>query len=51
MGYRYTESDPNVCINRTTKYNGNVYYKYMFIYVDDVLQLEKDAQEDILKLN
>ena len=51
MGYRYTEYDPGVLINRETKYNGTAYYKYMFIYVDDVLHLLKDSQEDIFKLN
>ena len=31
--------------------NGADYYKYMLIYVDNVLHLANDAQEDMLKLN
>ena len=26
-------------------------YKYMLVYVDDVINLAKDAQEDILRIN
>ena len=44
MGYRYTESDPNVWIKRTTADNGTAYYKYMLVYVDDVIHLAKVAQ-------
>ena len=28
-----------------------LYYKYMLVYVDDMLHLAKDAQEDMLRLN
>ena len=51
MGYRSTESDTNIMINRKRTDNGNAYYKYILVYVDDVLHLAKDAQEDMLKLN
>ena len=51
MYYRSTESDPDVSIDRATTENFNAYYKYMLIYVDDVLQLAKDTKEDMLKLN
>ena len=34
-----------------TTENGTDYYKDMLIYVDDVLYLAKDTQEDMLKLN
>ena len=44
MGYSPTESDPDVWIKRETTENGNSYYKYMLLYVDDMIQLEKDAQ-------
>ena len=37
MGYRSTESDPDVYINRATTDNGTDYYKYMLVYVNDVL--------------
>ena len=50
MGYMSTDSDPDVWIKRATTDNGNTYYKYSLVYVDDVLHLAKDAQEDMLKL-
>ena len=31
--------------------NSTAYYKYMLVYVDDVLHLAKDTQEDMWKLN
>ena len=51
MGYRSTESDPDVWINRVTTDNVTVYYKCMLVYVDYVLHLAKDSQEDMLNLN
>ena len=42
MGYRFTESDTDVWIKREKPYNGNDYYKYMLVYVNDVLHLTKD---------
>ena len=51
MGYRSTEYDHEVWINRATTDNGTACYKYMLVYVDNLLHLAKDAQEDTLKLN
>ena len=51
MGYRSTESDPEAWIKRATTKNGTDYYKYMLVYVDDVLHLAKDSQEYMLNLN
>ena len=51
MGYRSIESDRDVWIKSSTSENGNAYYKYMLVYVDDVLYLAKDTQEVMLKLN
>ena len=51
MSYRCTESEPDVCIKMATTNNGTAYYKYMLVYVDDVLHVSNDAQEDMLKLN
>ena len=47
----FTESDPDVWIKRATTDNFNAYYKYMLVYVDDVIHLAKDLQEDMLRLN
>ena len=51
MGYRYTESEPEIFIKRATTENGTSYYKCMLVYIDDVIHLARDAQEDILNLN
>ena len=51
MCNRSTESEPDVWIKKVTTDNGTAYYKYMLVYVYDVLHLAKDAQEDMLKLH
>ena len=51
MDYRSTEYDPDVWIKRATPDNGTAYYKYMLLYVDDVLHLVKDAHEYMLEIN
>ena len=51
IGYRSTESDPDVLINRETTENVTDYYKYMLAYVNDVLHLTNYVQEDMLELN
>ena len=51
MGYSSTEYDPDVWINRAITETGTAYYKHISVYVDDVLHLSKDAQNDMLKLN
>ena len=44
MGYSYNEYDPAVWIKRATADNGNAYYKYILVFVDDVLHLAKGTQ-------
>ena len=51
MCNRSTESEPDVWIKKVTTDNGTAYYKYMLIYVDDMIHFSKEAQEDMLKLN
>ena len=51
MGSRSTESNPDVLIKRATTENSTDYLKYMLVYVDDVLHIANNAQEDMLKLN
>ena len=51
MGYRSTNSDPDVWINKATIYNGIAYYKYMLVNADDVIHIAKCAQEDMLNIN
>ena len=47
IDYRSSDSDPVFWIKRATTENGTAYYKYMLVYVDDVLHLVKYAQEDV----
>ena len=51
MGYRPTEFDPDVWIKRLTTDKYTAYYKYILVYINDVLHLTERAQEDMLKLN
>ena len=51
MGYSSTNSDPDVWIKGATADNGSAYYRYMLVYVDDVLHFANNAQEYVLNLN
>ena len=51
MGYRPTEFDPDVWIKRLTTDKCTAYYKYILVYINDVLHLVNNAQEDMSKLN
>jgi len=50
LGYRPTQADPDVWIKRASKQDGEPYYKYMLIYVDDVLYIAENPEEDMAKL-
>jgi len=50
LGYRPTQADPDVWIKRVSKQDGSQYYKLMLIYVDDVLHIAENPEEDIAKL-
>jgi hypothetical protein len=41
IGYTSTLADPDVWIRPTTKTNGEHYYEYIFVYVDDILVLSE----------
>ena len=47
LGYRPTQADPDVWIRRASKEDGSPYYKMMLIYVDDVLHIAEDPEEDM----
>lgn len=51
MGYNSCEADPDVWLKRAVKPNGSEYYKYMFVYVDDVLHMAHDTKVDMDKLH
>ena len=43
MGFMSNESNPDVCINRATTDNGTSYYKYMLVYIDNVIHIRNDT--------
>jgi len=49
MGYRPTQADPDVWIKRASREDGPPYYKMMLIYVNDVLHIAEDPEEDMKK--
>ena len=51
MDYLPTEADPDVWMKRAVKPTGEEYYCYMLVYVDDVLHIHHNPQEDMDKLN
>ena len=51
MLYFPSESDPDVWLKRDTKPDGMPYWKYMLIYVDDVLHIAHNPSVDMKSLN
>ena len=51
MGYKPAESDPDVWLKRDQKENGEPYYKYILVYVDDVLHLHAKGRSDMERIN
>ena len=50
--YFLSEADPDVWLKRATKKGCNSpYYKYMLIYVDDVLHITEDPEIDMKMIN
>jgi len=49
-GNRPTQADPDVWIRRASKKDGSDYYKLMLIYIDDVLHMAEDPEEDMAEL-
>jgi len=49
-GYRPTQADPDVWMKLAHKRDGEPYYKHMLIYVDDVLHIAENPEEDMAKL-
>ena len=47
IGYRSTELDPYIWFNQAVKPSGEVYYKYMLIYADDIICLSRDPKESM----
>jgi len=50
LGYRPKQADPDVWMKQAHRRDGEPYYKYMLIYVDDVLYIAENPEEDMAKL-
>eukprot|EP00978_Attheya_sp_CCMP212_P009438 scaffold22328_cov61-Attheya_sp.AAC.4 len=44
MGFKSSYADPDVWLRPATKANGEEYYEYVFMYVDDILALSIDPR-------
>ncbi len=51
LRYVPTKADPDGWMKRVVKPSGEEYYAYMLVYVDDVLHLSHDPQEDMKRLS
>ena len=51
IGYFPSEADPDVWLKKATKVDGTPYYKYMLVYVDDVLHIASDPNTDMKAIN
>ena len=47
MGYKYTESEPDVWLKCSMKPNGFDYYKYIILYVHGIIHLTEDTKPDM----
>lgn len=51
IGYFPSQADPDVWLKATTKEDGTPYYKYMLVYVDDILHIAENPTEDMRLIN
>lgn len=47
IGYRPSEADPDVWIKKEIQPNGTINWKYMLVYVDDILHVAHDPKHDM----
>ena len=51
IGYFPSQADPDVWLKMATKKDGHPYYKYMLVYVDDILHIAETPEEDMKQIN
>ena len=51
IGYKPTQADPDVWMKMSVKEDGTPYYKYMLIYVDDILHIAENPNDDMKLIN
>ena len=50
MGFKSSIADPDVWLRKSGKPDGERYYKYVLVYVDDLLAISMDARSVILEV-
>ena len=50
MGFKSSIEDPAVWIRESTKSDSEEYYKYILVYVDNLLAISSDARSVILEV-
>ena len=45
IGFKSSEADPDVWLKPAVKTDGEEYYKYILVYVDDILYISHKAKE------
>ena len=50
MGFKSTNIDPDVWIRPAVKHDGEEYYEYILVYVDDILAISCDATSVMLEI-
>ena len=50
MGFKSSIADPNVWTREATKSDGEEYYEYILVNVDDFLAISSDARSVILEV-
>ena len=51
LGYKSSKEDSDIWMKRDFKQNGDLYYKYILCYVDDLLHIGFKPKEDMDVLN
>jgi hypothetical protein len=50
VGYKSCLADPDIWMKEETKPNGECYYAYILVYVDDLLLINHDPEKDMEKI-
>ena len=50
MGFKSSIADPDVWMREATKSNGGEYYKYILVYVDELIEISSNARSFILEV-
>ena len=51
MGLKYSVADPDICYNEATKSDCEEYYKYILVYMDDLIAISLDSRSIILEVS